>query len=134
MLKDKPTHTSTKEIFDCSDIYGVSFDKKRACRKKVRLAIIGAGGIAQSKYLPAIMRLRTMWEPVEVVAVSRRDERQGKKIVKLYGCRWYANSEKMLREEDLDGVLVTGPDELHAEHVMMSLDANLHVLVGVTVT
>lgn len=127
-------NTPPKEILGDAHSYGVSFDEKRSCRKKIRLAIIGAGGIAQTKYLPAVMRLRTMWEPVEVAAISRRDRQQGEKIAKLYGCRWYADSGKMLREEELDGVLITGPDELHAEHVMMSLNANLPVLVEKPIT
>ena len=129
MNEDNSAYPQENEICNRTDLYGLNFNEERANRKKVRLAIIGAGGIAQTKYLPAIMRLRTMWEPVEVVAISRRNEQQGKKVAKLYRCRWYSDSQKMLKEEELDGILITGPDELHAEYAMMCLDANLHVLV-----
>ncbi len=134
MPKDTYGHTSIKKMFQTGDVYGVGFDKERQARKKLRLAIIGAGGVAQSKYLPAILRLRTLWEPVKLTAISRRDPQHGRKIADLYGCRWYADSQRMLEEEKPDGVLVTGPDELHAEHVMLCLNANIPVLVEKPIT
>jgi len=119
-----------KKITDSDhDLYKINFNMGRAGKRNIRLAIIGAGGIAQTKYLPAIMRLRTIWEPVEIVAVSRRSEDQGKKIAKLYGCSWYKNTDEMLEKEKLDAVIVTGPDKLHTEHAKNCLRRNINVLV-----
>jgi predicted dehydrogenase len=47
----------------------------------------------------------------------------------MYGCRWYADYRDMLKKEKLDGVLVLGPDNLHAEHTIACLDAGIPVLV-----
>ncbi len=95
----------------------------------VRLGIIGAGGVAQSKYLPAITRLRTLWEPVQVTAFADPSNEQGQKLQAFYGARWYAKYETMLANEELDGLLVLGPDELHAEHALAGIERNLPVLV-----
>src|SRR5215831_5493219 len=80
MLQDTYGHTPVKKAFDLKDVYGIDFDEERASRKKVRLAIIGTGGIAQSKYFPAIARLRMIWEPVEVVAFAEPREVQARKV------------------------------------------------------
>jgi len=129
MPDDTYGHTPARKAFELMDVYGVSFDAERATRKKVRLLVIGMGGVAQSKYLPAISRLRTIWEPVEIVAFAEPREDQGKKVEQISGARWYRDYRKMLADEDAHGVLVLGPDKMHAEHTISILEAGLHVLV-----
>lgn len=134
MVEDTYGHTPAKKAFDLADVYGVGYDEERALRKKIRLAIIGAGGVTQSKHLPAIWRLRTIWEPVEVVAVAKRNEVDGRKVSELYGCRWYPDYEKLLDQEELDGVIVATPDNLHHEHTLACLERGLPVLVEKPIT
>lgn len=129
MLDETYAHTSLKKMFDQGDVYGVAYDDERAARRRIRLGLIGAGGVAQSKHIPALMRLRTIWEPVELVAVSSLDERSGRRLEQTYGCRWYGDYTAMLRQETLDGVLVTSPDHLHAEHGMACIEAGLPAMV-----
>ena len=129
MLEDTYGYTPVKKAFESMDVYGVGFDEERAARSKVRLLIIGMGGVAQSKYLPAISRLRVIWEPVEVVAFAEPREDQGKKVQEISGARWYRDYRKMLAEEDSDGVLVLTPDDSHPEHTIASLEAGRHVVV-----
>jgi predicted dehydrogenase len=57
-------------------------DEERLSRKKIRIAIVGCGGVAQSKHIPAINRLKTIWEPIELVAISVRTKAQGDKNIK----------------------------------------------------
>jgi predicted dehydrogenase len=129
MPEDTYGHTPARKAFELMDVYGVSFDAQRAARKKLRLLVIGMGGVAQSKYLPAISRLQTIWEPVEIVAFAEPREDQGKKVQQISGARWYRDYRKMLAEEDAHGVLVLSPDELHSEHSISSLEAGRHVVV-----
>lgn len=129
MLEETYGHTPAHRAFDLLDVYGVGYEEERASRKKVRLGIIGAGGVTQSKHLPAIWRLRTIWEQIEVPAVARRSERNGRKVEELYGCRWYADYDKMLDEEEFDGIIVATPDALHYEHTVACLERGLPVLV-----
>jgi len=129
MLDDTYGHSPLKNMFELRDVYGIAYSEERAARRKVRLGLIGAGGVAQSKHLPAIQRLRTIWEPVEVAAVADIDARQGKKVAHLYGCRWYQDFQSMLKEEELDGIEVLSPAHSHYEHVLASLEHGLPVLV-----
>lgn len=122
-------HTDPRKMFDLGDVYGIGYDAERARRPPIRLGIVGAGGVAQSKYLPAITRLRTLWEPVEVVAVADPDALQGRKVEAVYGARWYHDHTDLIRGEQLDGVLVTAPDDYHAAITRDLLEAGVPALV-----
>jgi predicted dehydrogenase len=134
MLEDTYGHTPIRKAFEQADVYGVAYDEVRASRTPVRLAIAGAGGVAQSKYLPAVARLRTIWEPVEISAVAARTWAKGQNIAAIWGCHWYADWREMIANEPLDGVIVVGPDELHAEMGIACLEAGLPVLVEKPIT
>ena len=111
------------------DVYGVALDAVRAARTPIRLGVIGAGGVAQSKWLPAVARLRTLWEPVELVAVAERRPEHADKVARIYGCRTFADPIRMLEATDLDAALVLTPDAFHVNHATACLDRGLHVLV-----
>jgi predicted dehydrogenase len=134
MLEDTYGHTPARKAFELADVYGVGYDEERASRKTVKLGIIGAGGVTQSKHLPAIWRLKTIWEPIEVAAVVKRNQRDGERVAEMYGCRWYSDYQQMLDEEELDGVIVATPDDLHYEHTLACLERNLPVLVEKPIT
>jgi predicted dehydrogenase len=129
MLEDTYGHTSYLKAIEQRDVYGIAPSDDVRSRPRVRLGVIGAGGVAQAKYFPAITRLRTLWEPVEVVAFADPCQIQGEKVQALYGARWYSNHDKMLANEELDGLLVLGPDHLHTEHALAGLERNLPVLI-----
>ncbi len=134
MLEDTYGHTPVKKAFDQGDVYGVGYDEERASRKKVRLGIIGAGPVVQSKHWPAIVRLQTIWEPVEVVAFALRTETQAHKIEKVFGGRWYVDYREMLANEALDGAIVCSSDPVHAEHSLACLERGIPVLVEKPIT
>jgi predicted dehydrogenase len=129
MLDDTYGHPPHERMFQRRDVYGIGYDEERAARRLVRLGIVGAGGVAQSKHLPAITRLRTLWEPVVVTAIAEPDARQGQKVAEIYGCRHYASLQQMLAAEALEGVLVLTPKQWHVEHAMACVEAGLPVLV-----
>lgn len=116
-------------LFQQADVYRVAFDEERSARKPVRLAILGAGGVAQAKYLPALAQLRTRWEPVELVALSTLDPRQGDKLARLWGVPAYGDSSTLLRDHAPDAVVVTSSDEAHGELSLAALEAGADVLV-----
>ncbi|MDO4308358.1 MAG: Gfo/Idh/MocA family oxidoreductase [Eubacteriales bacterium] len=134
MLEDTYAHSPLKKMFDNKDVYGIAYDEERSRKKEIRLAIIGCGGVAQSKHIPAIMRLRTIWEPVTLAAICMRNSVQGKKVAQTYGTKWYDDYRKMLEMEKPDGVLVLSPDSLHYEHAMACLERGIHVLAEKPVT
>src|SRR5438552_6919892 len=121
-IDDTYGHTPIRKAFDLGDVYGIGHDEERAARRKIRLGIIGAGGVAQSKYFPAVARLRMIWEPIEIAAFAEPRQDHARKIQGIYGGNIYADYRKMLAQEELDGVIVLGPDDLHAEHTLASLE------------
>ncbi len=132
-MKIPMVNSPSKKMFELGDVYGVGDDEERASKKPVRLGIIGAGGVALSKHIPAIKRLQTIWEPVELAAFCRRDERVGEHIEHV-GCRHYGDYGAMLDNEELDGVLVLGPNHLHAEHSIACIEKGVAVLVEKPIT
>src|SRR5262245_29322206 len=129
MLDDTYGHTPVEKAFGQGDVYGIGYDEARVSRRKIRLGVIGAGGVAQSKYFPAVARLRMIWEPVEIAAFTEPRQDHARKVQRIYAGTIYADYQQMLAQEELDGVIVLGPDDLHAEHTLASLDAGRHVLV-----
>jgi predicted dehydrogenase len=129
MPEDTYGHTPVEKAFGQGDVYGIGYDEARASRRKIRLGVIGAGGVAQSKYFPAVARLRMIWEPIEIAAFAEPRQDHARKVQGIYGGRVYADYLKMLAQEELDGVIVLGPDDLHAEHTLASLETGRNVLV-----
>ena len=128
-MEDTYGHTPVEKAFGQKDVYGIGFDEDRAGRRKLSLGIIGAGGVAQSKHWPAILRLRVLWEPVEVAAFAGLDEVQGRKAEMVFGGRWYPDYRQMLDQEKLEGVIISSPDAFHAEHAIACLERGIPVLV-----
>ena len=128
MLEDTYGHTPLQKMFDLKDVYGIGYDENRASRPTIRLGIIGAGGVSQSKHIPAVMRLKTIWEPIDLVAISIRRKEQGEKVASMYNCCWYPDYKDMIKNEQLDGVIVATPDACHFEQAMYCLEAGLAVL------
>jgi predicted dehydrogenase len=122
-------HLDRRALFELGDVYRVGYDAERAALATVRVAVLGAGGVAQSKYLPSLALLRSRWEPVELVAVSSLDHRQAEKLSRLSGVPAYGDSAALLREHAPDAVLVTSTDDAHAELALLALEAGAHVLV-----
>ncbi len=128
-MNDPYGHTPPHKALEQADVYGIGYDAERAERKPIRLGLIGAGGIGQSKYFPAVARLRMIWEPVELVAFAEPRAHQAEKVRSIYGVAWYADTREMLARENLDGVIVAGPDGLHVDCALAALDLGKAVLV-----
>ena len=128
-LGDLYGHTPLEKMFAGADVYGVGFDHHRADRRPLRLAMIGAGGVAQSKWLPALARLRTLWDPVELVGVADPQEDQGRKVERVHGCPWYPDHRQLLGQEKPDVVVIASPDRVHARHAEDALEAGAAALV-----
>jgi predicted dehydrogenase len=116
-------------MFEAADVYGIGYDAERAQRQTIRLGAIGLGGVAQSKYLPAISRLQTLWEPVELAAFAEPRKDQAEKVAQIYGAKAYDSHTSLLESEALDGVLVLSSDDGHFEHALACVEAGVPVLV-----
>lgn len=94
--------------------------------KKLRVGIIGAGGIAQYAHIPGYQKI----EGVEVAALADINRETLKSAAEKFGVKkTYTDYRKMLAEEKPDAVSVCTPNVHHAAPTIAALRARAHVLV-----
>jgi UDP-N-acetylglucosamine 3-dehydrogenase len=93
----------------------------------VKYGVIGVGAIAQRRHIPECCanpdsQLAALADPVPGRAES---------VCSHYGGRakCYADYKEMLRDPNVDAVVVAGPNSLHAQQSIEALQAGKHVLV-----
>ena len=91
--------------------------------KRIRIGVIGAGGIAQVEHIPNLRRLSDRFDLVGVADPSATARNF---IAARYGIKTYEKAEQLF-DQPLDAVLVASPDALHKEHVLGGLSRGLHV-------
>ncbi len=98
---------------------------------KVKIGVIGLGGIAQLAHLPLLKQLHN----VEIAAVCDIKKNQLKNVADKFGVeRRYSDYKKMLAEVPLDGVVIATPTDTHYEIAIDCLNAGKHILVEKPVT
>ena len=96
-----------------------------SARPPVRVAVVGAGAIAQVAHLPILSRMRG----VELAAVSDRDATTARTIAERYGIPLAARSaDQIWKDESIQAVVVATPSSRHEENVIEALDAGKYVL------
>ena len=106
-------HTGIDAAFTRGDVYAVSPDPGRTAKRPLRIAIAGAGGVAQAKWIPAIRRLQTMGEPVEVAGVVDPRGDVAAKAAMLAGATAHSDVSAMLDAVRPDLLLVLTADAAH---------------------
>jgi predicted dehydrogenase len=95
-------------------------------KKVVRVAVIGVGAAAQVNHIPALKKS----EGVELVALCDRDEEKASRVAQRYGVpRVVESIDELLRDDELDALIIATPNYLHAPMAIAALQAGKHVLV-----
>lgn len=92
--------------------------------KRVRIGVIGAGWFATSNHIPILAKR----EDVELTAMCRLGHAKLKQIQQSFGFSFATEDYHELLEQELDGVIVTSPHNLHYEHARAALERGLHVM------
>ncbi|AEI45301.1 Gfo/Idh/MocA family protein [Paenibacillus mucilaginosus] len=95
--------------------------------KKLRIGIVGCGGIANGKHLPALAKQ----DRVEVVAFCDIISERAEKAAKEYGnegAKVYIDYTKLLEDASIDAVHVCTPNDSHAAISVAALEAGKHVM------
>lgn len=94
---------------------------------KVRIGIIGAGGIFRSRHFPGLAKVTE----AEVVAICNRSEESGRKIAGEFGLKPDIMTDPcaMLARKDIDAVMIGTWPYKHCEFVLAALDAGKHAFV-----
>jgi predicted dehydrogenase len=92
--------------------------------KKLRVGIIGAGGIVRQRHLPGLQKLKN----VEIVAVCNSRVETAQQVAKEYNIAEVIDDwAEMLDRPDLDIIWIGTPPVLHAPITISALEAGKHV-------
>lgn len=93
---------------------------------RLRVAIIGAGGIARTAHIPAYLMFP---EEVEVVGIYARNPDAGRRLAESLGIRnHFSDHREMLRTLKPDLVSVCVPNRFHRMFTVDALESGCHVL------
>jgi UDP-N-acetylglucosamine 3-dehydrogenase len=91
---------------------------------KVKYGIIGCGAIGQRRHIPECHD-----NPKSIVtALCDPNEKRVNELADQYGAAGYTDHKKLLKEADVDAVVVCGPNFVHAPQSIDALRAGKHVL------
>lgn len=92
--------------------------------KKLKMGLIGVGGIAQGRHIPTFLKLS---EQVSIEAISDVNEEVARSVSQqLNISKVYSDFRDMLQE--VDAVTICTPNKFHAEITIAALEAGVHVL------
>ena len=95
--------------------------------EKLKVAIIGCGGIANGKHMPALHKLNTC----EMVAFCDIVPERAVQAAKQYGtpdAKVYTDYTELLKDASIDVVHVCTPNRMHSPITVAALDAGKHVM------
>lgn len=95
--------------------------------EKLKVGIIGCGGIANGKHMPAISKL----DNVEMTAFCDIDLERAKKAAAEYGtvdAKVYTDYKELLKDESIHNVRILTPNRWHAIMSVDALKAGKHVM------
>lgn len=95
--------------------------------KKLKVGIIGCGGIAKGKHLPSLSKV----EQVEMVAFCDTVSERAKEMATQFGtksAKVYEDYLELLKDRSIDVVHVCTPNISHCDISVASLEAGKHVM------
>ncbi len=95
--------------------------------KTLKIGIIGCGGIAMMKHLPALKNIKE----VEIVAFCDIIPEKAKTAAEKFGtsnARVYEGHEELLKNEKLDIVHICTPNKSHSEITVHAMESGCHVM------
>src|SRR5258706_14304713 len=94
--------------------------------KKVRLAVVGAGGQCTGALMPSIPCI----DDIDLVAICDLKKELAERNARNFGAKAsYTSVSTMLREEKPDAALVVGPPIIHEEIGLQVLEAGCHLFI-----
>ncbi len=94
--------------------------------KKLRFGIIGAGGIADRRTLPAMMEA----DNVTVVAVMEINADNAERLRAKYNAKFaYTTAEELVKNPEVDAVYIASPVVCHAAQAKLAADHGKHILL-----
>ncbi|HLJ58811.1 MAG TPA: Gfo/Idh/MocA family oxidoreductase [bacterium] len=92
---------------------------------RIRIGLIGCGGIARSAHLPAMQHLR---EQVTLVAAADVNVEAARAAAAPWGADAYADGHQLIARKDIDVVVIATPEKAHREWTEAAAATGRHVL------
>lgn len=99
----------------------------KCCEKKLKVGIIGCGGIANGKHMPSLAKLCS----VEMVAFCDIIKERAEEAAKKYGtddAKVYTDYKELLADKTIDVVHICTPNKSHADITVYALESGKHVM------
>jgi predicted dehydrogenase len=93
---------------------------------RLRVGIIGCGGLAQGAHIPSLMRMKEA-DNVEIVAVCDIYQKRLDQAASTTGAAPVKDYRAMLDRKDIDYVAIVTPEHWHARMTIDAADAGKHI-------
>jgi predicted dehydrogenase len=93
---------------------------------RLRVGIIGCGGLAQGAHIPSLMRMKEA-DNVEIVAVCDVYQKRLDQAAATTGAAAVKDYRAMLDNKDVDYVTIVTPEHWHARMTLDAADAGKHI-------
>jgi len=90
----------------------------------VKYGVIGCGAIAQRRHIPECIANPDS----KLVALADPMKERVEELAEKYGAKGYTDYKEMLKDPNIDAIVVAGPNSLHAQQSIDALNAGKHVL------
>ena len=92
--------------------------------RKVRFGVIGCGNVSNNYYMPHIAK------NYELVAVCDVVAERARRSAELWGARrWYEDPDKLLRDPEVEAVVITTSHESHSELAVRAAEEGKHFIL-----
>lgn len=94
--------------------------------RRIRLAVVGAGGQCTQSLMPGIPFIQEL----DLVAVCDMKQELAERNARNFGARAvYTDVAEMLRQEKPDAAMVVGPPQMHEEVGLQVLESGVHLFI-----
>ncbi|MFM8396138.1 MAG: Gfo/Idh/MocA family protein, partial [Acidobacteriota bacterium] len=127
----KDQNSLTRRAFVSSTVastvaYAASRERIQGANNRLRVGVIGCGGLARGAHLPALLGMKST-DNVEIVAVCDIYQRNLDLGVKVTGAKPYTDYRRLLESKEIDYVTIVTPEHWHARMTLDAADAGKHI-------
>jgi predicted dehydrogenase len=107
------------------DMARIAAGRTQSKTAKARIGVIGVGWWATANHIP-MLKARS---DVELISVCGLDDAVNERVKSDFGIPHATRDFRELLRQKPDGVIVSSPHGLHAQHTLAALDTGCHVMV-----
>ncbi|MFN0084680.1 MAG: Gfo/Idh/MocA family protein [Blastocatellia bacterium] len=101
-------------------------DRVLGANNRLRIGIIGCGGLAQGAHIPSLLRMKEQ-DNVEIAAVCDVYQKRLDQAVTMTGAKPVKDYRALLDQKDIDYVAIVTPEHWHAKMTIDAADAGKHI-------